>query len=144
MTQEKFAWAFCAMDFDLMPHPRLSHNRKAMGITREKMHSRSLMRTVDYLSNRDSLAWQLKAAWRRKPIEQPCILKIEVGRTDARKADWDNLGKNAGDALVKAGVIRDDSLIQRGEVTVFRKVPVAYVEIMIYVGEKITPMREAK
>lgn len=46
-------------------------------------------------------------------IAGPIELKIIVGRTTKRKADCANFEKATSDLLVKAGIIEDDSLIQR-------------------------------
>jgi len=51
-----------------------------------------------------------------KPVEGMCEVHYKFGRPDARKRDVFNFEKALTDYLVSAGVIEDDSLIERGTV----------------------------
>jgi len=63
-----------------------------------------------YLKNQHDLAWMIKAYGHGK-VRFPCILFATIKQKTLRKnADLDNIVKAITDALVKAGVIPDDSL----------------------------------
>jgi len=63
-----------------------------------------------YLKNQHDLAWMIKTNGRGK-VCFPCILFATIEQKTLRQnADLDNILKALTDALVKAGVIPDDSL----------------------------------
>ncbi len=67
-------------------------------------------------------AWVTEAGWeakRQRPgkVVGPYTLCIRAGRPDARKRDIDNLAKPVNDLLKTLGVIEDDSLCQRLEMS---------------------------
>ena len=67
-------------------------------------------RAKRYLKNQHDLAWIIKANGRGK-VRFPCILSATIKQRTLRKnADLDNIIKAITDALVKAGVIPDDSV----------------------------------
>ena len=67
-------------------------------------------RAKRYLKNQHDLAWVIKANGRGK-VRFPCILSATIKQKTLRKnADLDNIIKAITDALVKAGIIPDDSL----------------------------------
>jgi Holliday junction resolvase RusA-like endonuclease len=63
-------------------------------------------------------AWRDEAGYRIKSQKPPCIagsvnVRIDLVAPDARRRDCDNYVKGVLDAIVKAGVITDDSAIRR-------------------------------
>ena len=66
--------------------------------------------------------WTTQAAWEAKiqragKVKGPYALYIVACRPDARKRDLDNLAKPLSDALKTAGIIEDDSLCARLEMS---------------------------
>lgn len=109
-----------AVDYDVMPHPRQIHNKAALGIPRELISNRSVIRTLDYLANRDGLAWLLKSGSRKAFPERTRLkAKISIWRTGNRMPDTDNLAKTVLDAAVAAGWMTDDKWVRSLSVDVF-------------------------
>jgi Holliday junction resolvase RusA-like endonuclease len=109
-----------AVDYEVMPHPRQIHNKAALSIARNVVRNRAVARTMDYLANRDGLAWLLKAHARPVfPDRTPLKAKISIWRTGERLADADNLAKTVLDAAVTAGWISDDRWVRSLSVEVF-------------------------
>jgi len=78
-------------------------------------------RSVRTLISRDGRAYARKVeaivrAQKVQTIRRRCAVWIEAYPPDRRKRDLDNLFKAPLDALVKAGVLADDSLIDRLEI----------------------------
>jgi Holliday junction resolvase RusA-like endonuclease len=95
-------------DFVVLPAP---HNKQ-----------KRTRRVNLYYECRDSLAEHFRhnketGGFRNAPeIAHPCKMKAVIARKTRRQADFDNLGKTVGDALVKAGIIADDKYIYDGQI----------------------------
>ena len=131
---EKWIWSCYITDHEVMPAPRIVQNRNALGIPREKIRDKTVLRSLDYLKNKTDLAWLLKSIWRKKTITDEVIVRIEVGITNNRKSDWDNFAKAVCDSMVEATILKDDKAVQRGECTVFRGQSYPFVGVAIYEG----------
>jgi Holliday junction resolvase RusA-like endonuclease len=104
-----------SVEHDLMPHPRLAHNKMALRIDRGRVHNPGVKRSLDYLANRDALAWQFKAQARGASFEKGRRLKFSARIVLSPKrsaADLDNLLKTIFDALQTAGVVPNDRQIR--------------------------------
>jgi len=86
-------------DLPVVPYVRMTY--------RGKNFKKSARR---YLKNQQDLAWMIRANG-RGTVQFPCILFATIEQKTLRQnADLDNIIKALTDALVKAGVIPDDSL----------------------------------
>ena len=77
------------------------------------VRGRGRVRSKEYDLWRAAATWALKDASQSGRLAGPYNLTVRVGRRDRRKRDLDNLIKPLNDALVTAGVVRDDSDCQR-------------------------------
>jgi crossover junction endodeoxyribonuclease RusA len=64
-----------------------------------------------YRINATAAIWH--AIGKPETIREPCVVDVVVFPPDRRARDLDNLNKGILDALTHAGVIEDDSLIDR-------------------------------
>jgi hypothetical protein len=115
-----------AVAYRVMPHPRLNQNKRALRIPRGLITDKSVLRTLEYLSNRDALAWLLKDARIKAgahPMPPKTLLraKISIWRVGSGypDADADNLAKTVLDALKEAGWIEDDRWVRSPHIDVF-------------------------
>jgi crossover junction endodeoxyribonuclease RusA len=67
-------------------------------------------------------------------IPPPYVLRIDVRPPDRRRRDIDNLVKPVADALVRAGIIEDDSLVD--VLSVWRDAPVKGGELRVTIQTK--------
>jgi hypothetical protein len=126
-----------------MPHPRLNQNKKALRIPRAFVRNKSVLRTLDYLSNRDALAMLLRSARARAgkpamPKQQLLRAHISIWRVGSGipDADADNLAKTVLDAMVVAGWIEDDRWVRSPYVDVFDDAPKDVVAIRLEVRKE--------
>lgn len=122
------------VDHDLMPHPRLIQNKKALRMARIRGGAKgSVKRTLEYFTNRDDLAWLLKsvAQGRKFPAGVRLRADITVWLAHNRLPDKDNLEKTALDALVVAGILDDDRWVRAGDTIVHDGCPQGMVTVAI-------------
>lgn len=122
----EFPIIFAAVDHRVMPHPRLVHDKRALRMNRARITNKAVLRTLDYLSNRDTLAFLLKAARARtgqRSMPQKTLLRAHISIWRAGSgypdADADNLGKTVLDALKIAGWYEDDRWVRSPYVDIF-------------------------
>jgi Holliday junction resolvase RusA-like endonuclease len=109
------------VDHDVMPAPRQVHNKRALAIPRHLMANKAVLRTKDYLANRDALAWGMFVAARGMAKVPPKVrlrCNVTIWLAHNRMPDKDNLEKGVLDALVRAGIIADDKWIRAGDVVI--------------------------
>ena len=121
------------VEHEVMPHPRLAHNKKALRISRERITNKGILRTIDYLANRDALAWlfKAKAGTKRLPDKMRLRADISIWKKELHIADLDNLIKTVFDALQTAGVIVNDKWIRQANVRIYDGVPKPSIAIRI-------------
>jgi len=57
----------------------------------------------------DKLAWEIKQQADNTKFQNPVHISVVLGKYQSKKGDLDNILKTVFDAIVKAGVIKDDS-----------------------------------
>jgi Holliday junction resolvase RusA-like endonuclease len=57
----------------------------------------------------DSLAWEIKQQTNNTKFKNPVYIFITLGKCQNKKGDLDNILKTILDAIVKTGMIKDDS-----------------------------------
>ena len=57
----------------------------------------------------DKLAWEIKQQANGVKFKEPVHISVVLGKYQNKKGDLDNILKTILDAIVKAGVIKDDS-----------------------------------
>jgi hypothetical protein len=137
---------YAAVEWRVMPHPRLAQNKKALRIPRAMIRNKGVLRTLEYLSNRDALAMLLKNARSRAgrpPLPARTLLRahISIWRTGSGypDADADNLAKTVLDAVKEAGWIEDDRWVRSPYVDVFDDSPKDVVAIRMEVRDPMNP-----
>jgi crossover junction endodeoxyribonuclease RusA len=72
------------------------------------------VKSDEYVDWLDDVLWPIKAQCKGKRIDGPYSLSLAVQRhwRSKRARDIDNIIKPVSDALVKAGVVKDDSLAE--------------------------------
>jgi Holliday junction resolvase RusA-like endonuclease len=122
-------------DFELHPYVRITQNKRALRIPRNRITDPSVLRSLDYLENREALAWHFKAERLRtglKTITAPCRISWTVHITTGRAGDRDNYCKAISDALETSGVVENDRLIEGcGSCRIWKKAPRAMVALIL-------------
>lgn len=72
-----------------------------------------VLRSAEYRQWLQATAWDIKAQAGSRRMRGAYEAEIIFGRPDKRRRDLDNRIKPLSDALVEAGVVRDDSLCVR-------------------------------
>lgn len=142
MTQE--AGLYAAIDHRVMPHPRLAQNKAALRIPRALVRNKGVLRTLDYLANRDELAFLLRAAKNRvgaRAMPPRTLLRAHISIWRAGNgypdADADNLAKTVLDAAKEAGWMEDDRWVRSPYVDVFDDAPKDVVALRLTVRDEL-------
>lgn len=78
-----------------------------------RAHEGRVIKSEEYRTWTDQIIPELRAQAGVKRMRAGYEITVEIGRPDKRRRDLDNIGTKAlQDALVRAGIVKDDSLCQ--------------------------------